>query len=107
MPSLAHHVAEAIDRGVPVPKETFDAIPRTQLRVWFSEVVSACPSRRAMGVERRPANALNIEIGQPLPRCMEQSPDGRGLAWILSGGSALAYGTCCASACPRLKERSR
>jgi len=62
-----------------------------------------CPSRRELEVERRPGNALNIEVGTPLPRCTEKSPDGRGMAWVWSGGSLLAYGTCSASECPRLK----
>lgn len=62
--------------------------------------VDACRSHIEPRLERRPANALNIEIGSPLPRCTRKSPDGRGLAWLLSGGSPLAYGHCTPLACP-------
>ena len=75
-------------------------VPKT-----FGEYSAGCPDRIDLGVERRPANALNVEIGQPMPRCQQQSPDGRGLAWLWSGGSPLAYGQCCRSACPLLIER--
>ncbi len=71
----------------------------------FGEYSAACPDRIALGVERRPANALNVEIMEPMPRCKQQSPDGRGSIWLLSGGSPLAYGRCCRSGCPRLIER--
>lgn len=45
-------------------------------------------------LERRPVNGLCVEIGSPAARCKLKSPDGRGLAWLLSGGSVLAYGLC-------------
>lgn len=61
-----------------------------------------CGHRMALAVERRPGNALNVEIGAPAPRCNRKSPDGRGLAWLLSGGDALAYGHCTPRACPAL-----
>lgn len=70
----------------------------------FADFSAACPSLWEMEVERRPGNALNLEIGAPANRCSEQSPDGRGMAWFLSGGSKLAYGVCCQSMCPRLSE---
>ena len=72
----------------------------------FAEFKAACGALWHMEVERRPGNALNVEIGAAADRCSLQSPDGRGLAWFLSGGSKLAYGTCCASACPRRSEHS-
>lgn len=103
MSSIAAHVADALTRGLAVSRETFDAIPRRQLRIWFGDVSPACPSRRVLDIEMRPGNALNVEIGAPRPRCMEQSPDGRGLAWAASGGSLLAYGPCVARSCPRLE----
>ena len=50
--------------------------------------------------EKRPGNALNIEsCFFPKPRCYLKSPDGRGAAWLLSGGDVLAYGVCDAD-CP-------
>jgi hypothetical protein len=77
----------------------------------FSAIVEACLSRRELRVERRPGNALNIEIGAPMPRCMFQPPDGRGvtrdggtLDWLRSGGAELDYGICCADKCPKVSE---
>lgn len=65
-----------------------------------------CPQRIATDLERRPANALNVEIGQPLPRCRCLTPDEwgaediRATRWLLSGGSPLVLGVCCADSCP-------
>jgi hypothetical protein len=73
----------------------------------FDELSELCPSRRDIGTPMRKANALNIEVGQPMPRCMDRSPDGRGAIYHLSGGSLLAYGKCCASGCPRTKIETR
>lgn len=71
--------------------------PRT-----FGEYSAECIDRLGIDIERRPANALNVEYMSPLPRCRQLSPDGRGTAWLASGGSPLAYGHCCRSVCPRL-----
>ena len=55
---------------------------------------------------RRPGNALNIEIGAPLPRCRLKMPDnwtgsGRSsLRWIASGGDLTVFGPCTPNACP-------
>lgn len=70
----------------------------------FGAYSGACTDRIDVALERRPANALNVEIMTPSPRCRQQSPDGRGSAWILSGGAPLAYGTCCRSSCPGLAQ---
>jgi hypothetical protein len=65
-----------------------------------------CPSRVNLGTPARKANALNIEVGQPLPRCMEKPPEHWGpnapsvLRWIGSGGNLLVLGHCDAN-CPR------
>jgi hypothetical protein len=71
----------------------------------------SCGSRQTLSPERRPANALNVEIGTPQPRCTLQPPDGRGvtkdgstLDYLRSGGSILAYGLCTSAACPKLTE---
>lgn len=61
-----------------------------------------CGHRMELAVERRPGNALNVEIGAPVPRCNRKSPDGRGLAWLLSGGDSLSYGHCTPRACPAI-----
>jgi hypothetical protein len=34
-----------------------------------------CPSKVEVDVERRPANALNIEISVPLARCLNKKPN--------------------------------
>jgi hypothetical protein len=83
------------------------SVPPWQFRVRFDDLCAVCPDRVDLPVERRPGNALNVEIGTPLPRCAQRSPDGRGLAWIASGGSWLAYGHCRASACPRTKDEAK
>jgi hypothetical protein len=66
----------------------------------FAAFKESCAALWPIEVERRPGNALNLEVGAAADRCSLQSPDGRGLAWLLSGGSKLAYGVCCAAACP-------
>jgi hypothetical protein len=98
--SLAHLVVLRAEAGA-LTRDDVDAVPRAQFRIWFSDLSPHCPDRRELPVERRPANALNVEIGSPQPRCMRRSPDGRGAAWMMSGGSMLAYGCCSERACPR------
>ncbi len=66
-----------------------------------------CCERLSPPLERRPANALNIEIGQPLERCRLQTPehwngvDPRGARWLLSGGSPFVLGVCSVRSCPK------
>lgn len=80
------------------------SVPHWQwLTADFGEFAAGCHDRREVGVPRRPGNALNVEMGAPAPRCMQKSPDGRGLTWLMSGGSVLAYG-CCANPCPRFAK---
>lgn len=68
--------------------------------------MTSCPHRIELGVERRPANALNVEVGTPLPRCRIQTPehwgkvDPRGGRWLLSGGSPLVLAPCSSANCP-------
>ena len=63
-------------------------------------VPDQCPERVELPVPRRPANALNVEIGTPLPRCRLKTPsnwgdhDPRGTRWILSGGDPLVLWVC-------------
>lgn len=58
-----------------------------------------------LGVPSRPANALNVEVGQPLPRCRLRTPehwgdaDPRAARWLLSGGSPLVLGLCAPNGC--------
>lgn len=66
-----------------------------------------CCDLITLGVPRRPANALNLEIGQPLDRCRLRTPaawadvDPRGARWLLSGGSPLVLGLCTPNSCPK------
>lgn len=58
---------------------------------------------------RRPANALNIEVGAfPAPRCKLKPPadwpEGMVSRWLLSGGDAMVLGRC-SKPCPLDKER--
>jgi hypothetical protein len=68
--------------------------------------VSACPHIVELALERRPANALNLETAQALPRCKLKPPAHWGdsapsvARWLLSGGSPLVLG-CCSVKCPR------
>lgn len=85
-----------------------DLVPASQWAVnggWWPDLSRHCPSRVQPAVERRPANALNVEIGTPMARCLERSPDGRGLVWWMSGGSVLAYGVCTQRACCRCAKK--
>jgi hypothetical protein len=72
----------------------------------------SCDQRIDLGVERRRANALNVEIGTPASRCKMKLPEhwkqiGGPTAmsssrWLASGGSPLVLGAC-SSSCP-MKE---
>jgi hypothetical protein len=107
MPSFAAIALEWLDRNpdatVDQKYRLYDEITPVWFDTHFAELCERCPSARFPELPRRPGNALNIEIGQPMTRCLERSPDGRGLIWLLSGGSLLAYGICCRSGCPRTK----
>jgi hypothetical protein len=65
-----------------------------------------CQKLIQLGVPRRPANALNVEVGQPLDRCRLKTPEHWGDAdpeaarWLLSGGSPLVLGMCTPNNCP-------
>ncbi len=69
-----------------------------------------CPKLIAPELLRRPANALNVEVGQAVPRCRLKTPEHWGDAdpeatrWLRSGGSPLVLGPCTPNACP-LKDK--
>lgn len=75
------------------------------------QLVSPCESLITLGVTRRPANALNVEIGSAAPRCKLKPPQNWKLVtnppsvgrWLSSGGSPLVLGPC-NSACPLKNE---
>ena len=101
--SLAHLTIVRFERTGHVSLDDLAAIPQAQWRIWFSELSAICPAQLNAGIERRRANALNVEIGQPMPRCSLLSPDGRGLRWLHSGGSVLAYGCCEQNKCEYIR----
>lgn len=106
MISIASLVLYRAECGMPPTRDEIGQVPPGQFALYFSELSAICPDRREQSVRRRPANALNVEIGAPLPRCLLRSPDGRGLAWLASGGDVLAYGICDPAACPRTRGAS-
>jgi hypothetical protein len=106
MISAACIAVDRIKAGNP-PVIELKSVPAWQWAVvggWWNELSSSCEYRIEPELERRPCNGLNVEIGQPMPRCSRRSPDRYGLRWVLSGGSPLAYGLCVQGRCPRAKE---
>lgn len=67
----------------------------------------ACGQLVSADFLRRPANALNVEVMQPMPRCRRKMPEhwsGTGtssLRWLASGGSPLVFGRCTPANCPQ------
>ena len=104
MMSLARLVLERLQRGL---SADLDVIPPWQWAIYFEELSPRCPSSLAVvpGEDfARQRNALRVElVPSTAPKCSRRPPDDRGLAWLLSGGSALAYGACCAAKCPRAR----
>ena len=104
MMSLARLALERLQRGL---SAELDGIPTWQWAIYFEELSPRCPSSLAVvpgEAFARQRNALRVElVPSTAPRCSRRPPDGRGLAWLLSGGSALAYGACCAVKCPRAR----
>lgn len=68
----------------------------------FKRYCEGCPNLIEIAVQRRPGNALNIEIGTPADRCKLKAPGGPNMAarWLMSGGDPLAFGLCSRSTCP-------
>jgi hypothetical protein len=101
--SIARLLLDRHASGAKPSPDDLDAVPRLQWVVYFDELAPFCESR-VPTVPRPQRNALRVEL---LPsrddRCSRRSPDGRGLAWLMSGGDPLAYGLCCRAACPRLR----
>lgn len=99
MISLARLAVERAEAGLDVAFEVLE-VPAWQWEIWWKDLMPLCPNRLDGPLERRRGNVIAIEIGKALDRCAEQSPDGRGLAWLRSGGSPLAYLPCCRRHCP-------
>ena len=96
-----------IDRAAAGLDYDIDAVPAWQWAVHHDDLARICPSRLSVVAGRdfsRQRNALRCEwVPSTEPRCSRQSPDGRGLAWLMSGGSPLTYGRCYLSCCPRAR----
>jgi hypothetical protein len=74
----------------------------------FREFAEQCPCRQVLRLERRPANALCVEIGQGLDRCTNKRPShwpsgASALRWLASGGGAEVFGPC-SNDCPLLTK---
>ena len=74
--------AVALARAEAGHRDTINDVPSWQWQIWWGDLRPYCPDALSPPLERRRANALNVEIGQPLQRCKVRSPDGRGLAWL-------------------------
>jgi hypothetical protein len=64
-----------------------------------------CPHRVDVALPRRRANALNVEVGTPLPRCILMPPEDwphpiSVLRWLASGGTPFVLGVCTPKCCP-------
>lgn len=63
-----------------------------------------CPHLIESQIERRPGNALNLEIGASACRCLLKTPKNWGSMpasrWLDSGGSVFVFGPC-SSVCPK------
>ena len=77
----------------------------------FVEFSPHCPDRICGPMHRRPANALNIEVGsEPRPRCVARTPkewgdaDPMGARWRQSGGHFAVFGECKLSRCHRARK---
>lgn len=108
MISLAYLILDRGKAGIAPTADDLDAVPSYQWDVYHEELAQLCPSRVELPVLRRPANALNVEVGQPAPRCRRQTPpewngsDPNAARWLASGGSALVLGPCARCKCPRI-----
>lgn len=71
-----------------------------------AQAKESCPHFIEVRAEKRPANALNVEVGQPAHRCTLKTPwNGQidALRWLYSGGSPLVLG-CCDAKCPAINQ---
>ena len=69
----------------------------------FDDLAQHCCNRVEIRREPRFMNRLSINVMAPQPRCLFRSPDGRGLAWLKSGGELEAYGRCEQDHCEHAK----
>ena len=110
MPTIAREVLDDIERHPDLSSSQKQAllaqVPSQQWASpegWFNELSVHCANRAEIRQEPRFMNRLAIYALSPLPRCLYRSPDGRGLAWLKSGGEVEAYGRCEREHCERAK----
>jgi hypothetical protein len=83
---------------------------KAKRRLAFAVMSESCGDRMDLPLQRRPVNGLNVEIGQPISRCRQRTPenwgtfDPRGARWLASGGDAMILGSCNRAQCPRLRN---
>lgn len=101
MPSIAGVVAEYLKTHPELTcaekQKVLAEVPPHQWALpggYFDELSEHCNNRKVIHREPRFMNRLAIYTFAPAPRCLYRSPDGRGLAWLKSGGSVLAYEPC-------------
>lgn len=108
MPSIAGDIAQWIKNhpeATPNEKEKLlNQIPTWQWALpggYWNDLAPHCCNHVVIHEEPRFMNRLAIYRITPLPRCLYRAPDGRGLAWLKSGGPLEAYGRCEQRYCER------
>lgn len=111
MPTIACEVMDWLavhPEATPAEKaKLLSDIPAAQWAMpdgYWSELAPHCANHVLIKQEPRFINRLSINVMTPLPRCLYRSPDGRGLAWLKSGGEVEAYGRCEQAHCERAKQ---
>lgn len=112
MPSVAGDVVDLLAMHPNLSAEQrralIDQVPGHQWAIkggYFNELSTHCCNRVEIQEEPRFMNRLAFYQLTPQPRCLYRSPDGRGLAWLKSGGSVLSYGVCEQEKCERAKPK--
>lgn len=110
MPTIAADAIDWIDShpsATPTQKAALvEQVPAHQWALdggFWPDLSKHCCNRVEIHQEPRFMNRLSINVMTPLPRCLYRSPDGRGLAWLKSGGEITAYGLCEKANCERTK----
>ena len=112
MPTIAFAALQWLENNPHAPcsdkSSLLDQVPSHQWAAPYGhwqELAQHCCNRVEATREPRFMNRLSINVMTPLPRCLYRSPDGRGLAWLKSGGEVEAYGRCEQSHCERALEK--
>lgn len=110
MPTIASAVLDWLGDHPNVPtevkREVIKTVPAHQWAMpggYWNELALHCNNRVEIKRSPRFMNRLAINVMEPLPRCLFRSPDGRGLAWLKSGGELECYGRCEQQYCEHAK----